>query len=454
MKAKENQNSTNLLLWIPVVAIVMRLASPITADLSYLVLAIYALFGRVQVIQAFFLSWLFTMLSDGIAPVAALTTVGRYIVIFAATISIFLRSRLFKDRIKINKLLLLTFFLGIFLITHSLVISPFIDVSLLKAISWILVMSTSLLAWETLDRGSREKLEKQLFGGLIAITLISLPLLATGEGYLRNNTGFQGIINHPQAFGPTIALLGAWLAGRFFSEYQAPKWQMGMLGMCFILVVMSEARTAGLALIISVTLSLLVFTMLRGNVRSKLPGLTKIRMVVVAIVVGFTVLFAGSFFSKTIGEYLSKRGEASSILEVAELSRGALVYEMIDNIKQNPLSGIGFGIASNPNSMIIEHDSILGLPLSAAIEKGVLPIAILEELGILGFLVIIAWLWTTTRVAIKGGFTEFSVLTTALLTNFGESMFFSPGGMGLLLIILVAWAVTAPQSNHQTFKTR
>lgn len=40
--------------------------------------------------------------------------------------------------------------------------------------------------------------------------LLSLPLLVHPLGYLRNGTGFQVILNHPQVFGPTMALLCAW----------------------------------------------------------------------------------------------------------------------------------------------------------------------------------------------------------------------------------------------------
>jgi hypothetical protein len=52
---------------IPILAMAMRIASTPTANLSYLVIVGYALLGRAQAIQALALSWLFTMLSPGIA---------------------------------------------------------------------------------------------------------------------------------------------------------------------------------------------------------------------------------------------------------------------------------------------------------------------------------------------------------------------------------------------------
>jgi hypothetical protein len=40
---------------------------------------------------------------------------------------------------------------------------------------------------------------------------------------------------------------------------------------------------------------------------------------------------------------------------------------------------------------------------------------------------------------------QFAVLITLVLVNFGESMLFSVGGMGMLLLILLAGAVTGEQ---------
>lgn len=90
------------------------------------------------------------------------------------------------------------------------------------------------------------------------------------------------------------------------------------------------------------------------------------------------------------------------------------------------------------------RDPYLGIPLMATVEKGVLPIVILEEFGIpLGVLVYL-WLGVLMLCASRGGIVPFAVVMTSMLTNLAESSFFSPGGVGLLLIILTCWAVTEP----------
>jgi hypothetical protein len=72
-------------------------------------------------------------------------------------------------------------------------------VSILKAVSWLLVTITLFAAWGGLDMDGRFEIENRVFGGLIVIMIASLPLLLVPSiGYAINGTGFQGILNHPQ----------------------------------------------------------------------------------------------------------------------------------------------------------------------------------------------------------------------------------------------------------------
>ena len=152
---------------------------------------------------------------------------------------------------------------------------------------------------------------------------------------------------------------------------------------------------------------------------------------------------AGAMFSQKLDAYISKSGRAdvTSIAEAYALSRGPKIEDMWVNIQDKPFLGIGFGIASKPEQMQVVRDPLLGLPIGASIEKGVLPLAVLEELGVLGFLLVALGLWNLIRrAARRGGFTSLTVFFVALLINMGESVLFSPGGMGLLVLIMIGWA--------------
>jgi hypothetical protein len=86
-------------------------------------------FGRAQAIQALFLSWLFSSLSPAVTPDAT-WSIGPYTVIAGAAMSVFLRSSLVKGTCRLYWPVILTLFLGLFVVLHSVLFSPFKDVSI------------------------------------------------------------------------------------------------------------------------------------------------------------------------------------------------------------------------------------------------------------------------------------------------------------------------------------
>lgn len=289
---------------------------------------------------------------------------------------------------------------------------------------------------------------RQFFQGLVVILLASLPLAAAPLGYLRNGTGFQGILNHPQAFGATMALLCAWAMARLLAE-ERPRWSLfAVAGASLACIFLSEARTAGLALGLGVALAVsLGLILAREPVRHALPGLRSARFWMVAGM----VIAAGASMAPavvaTVQNYVTKSGraqaggvEVTGLLQAYDRSRGRVVDAMLDNIGKHPLTGMGFGIASEPALMEVKRDPVLGLPVGASVEKGVVPLMVLEELGIFGAVLVALWLLSLLRASARGGVAALAVCLTALLLNMGEAILFSPGGMGLLPLILFGWA--------------
>lgn len=426
-----------------IAAILLRVASEPSANVSYVVLAAYALLGRSHAVQALALSWLFSMLSPGIGAEATYAAMGRYAVIAGAATSVLIRS-MSPSTVRINKMVLATVLLGIGICVHALLFSSMKDISLLKAVSWTVACSTLIAAWSGLSAEARRSLERQIFYGLVVLMLVSLPLLVSGPGYLRNGTGFQGVLNHPQAFGPTMAVLAAWVMGRILTNERPGYLLMGLFGICLVLIVLSEARTAGLALLLAL---LLAGGVIQALTRKRLvvlfPALKSRRLhLAFALALG-GMLMAAPMLGGLLQDYIAKRGNTTNIADVYDRSRGRLIEQMWINIKQQPWTGIGFGIASDPASMEVSRDPLLGLPVGASIEKGVLPLAVLEELGIPGALAVLAWIWMLIRRSIRGlSMVPLALLFTALLLNMGEMMLFSPGGMGLLMLLLVGFAAS------------
>jgi len=421
--------------------VAIRVSLPGTGDLAYLMLGIYALWGPTQSVKALALSFVLNMLNPGIGAEGGSEVVGRLVVVAGVVASFFLRAVFSAKSDLVHKGIVPTLLLGMMLIVHSVIVSPERDVSLLKATLWTLTTVALLRAWSRLDDNEREGLAQQIFRGLVVLMLLSLPLLASPLGYLRNDTGFQGVLNHPQVFGPAMALLGAWSCGRILESRRPPWSELAVLGASIVLVVLSEARTAGFALVLGVTIAVgVVWVRARASTKVVLPGLGSQRVRSVAILAVVLIVLGGATFAERIETYIMKRGQATSLAGAYETSRGRAIEKMLPNIQSNPLLGSGFGIASDPGDMVIKRDPVFGLPVGAAVEKGVLPVAVLEELGLLGFVAVTAWIWVFLGRVAKAGVAPLAVSITAFVLNMGEATLFSVGGLGLLSLIIMSWA--------------
>jgi hypothetical protein len=121
---------------------------------------------------------------------------------------------------------------------------------------------------------------------------------------------------------------------------------------------------------------------------------------------------------------------------------------MIANIVEYPMTGIGFGLGSEPLSMNVKY--FKGIPISAPIEKGILPLMVLEEIGIFGFLFFLIWILILSLKAIAISFSSTLILLTILLLNLGEAGLFSPNGFGMLYLILITMSITLPKLIKNT----
>ena len=430
---------------VPAGALLLRLASEPTAIAAYLLLAAYAVLGPAPAIRAVALVWLFDLLNPGLAPPVPSGAVFGFLVLSTAAVSVIARGGAAFRRPRLDVLPIATVGLGTLLVFHALVVSPIKDVSVLKAASWTIAMATLLGAWSGLGPDERRKLSRDLFVGLAAVLILSLPLMVLPVGYLRNGMGFQGVLSHPQAFGATMALLCAWATAQLLEKSPPNTATLVVAGLAFVSVVLSESRTGGFALILGLGLSILGYKLLgRRRGEPSLPGLRHVRLLAVLWLTGLGLLVVAPLVTQQAWQFVTKsdRAEVASIGEAYEDSRGRLIDEMMANIDTEPWLGIGFGIASDPSTMRVEREPLFGLPVSAPIEKGVTPIAVVEELGIVGAAFVAFWLVAVLRGAIASGLGPLSVTLTVLALNMGEAVLFSPGGMGLLLILMLAWGAT------------
>ena len=185
------------------------------------------------------------------------------------------------------------------------------------------------------------------------------------------------------------------------------------------------------------------------NIRKKYTNTTKLIFLFSILVMPLLIL---SFFQintylqvELIQNFITKSSDIQyqSLFENYGVSRGIILGESIINIKNNLLSGIGFGIGSDLNDFYlkIKSEPIFGIPYSAPIEKGNLFIAVFEELGAFGFILFILFLFICYLNIYKGSFRGLPMFCAIILLNLGEFTFFSPGSVGGLCLIFFTLVV-------------
>jgi len=151
-----------------------------------------------------------------------------------------------------------------------------------------------------------------------------------------------------------------------------------------------------------------------------------------------------SIVQKYSDTFLQKRREnISGFREIYENSRGSVIENSMDNFFKNPFTGIGFGVGSEATEFDIASDKLLGIPLSAPTEKGFLPSTVLEEVGIIGAVCFIMLLFSLLKIIFTSG-NQLSLLIffTCLMVNMGEMIFFSFGGIGLYIWLMIGFSVS------------
>ena len=220
---------------------------------------------------------------------------------------------------------------------------------------------------------------------------------------------------------------------------------LALAGLIILFLLLSESRGAMLAAASGLLFSFLLAKGLRlKHVVSAFRSFRHKR-------VGFMLicsLFAGALFfdkvSNLAERIISKRTENTSISSAFDASRGRLIDASMQNFYDNPVLGIGFGVATNPEEMKIKRDPVLGLPISAPIEKGNMYSAMLEEVGFAGSLLFVGLLLTLLGSILRSGQLEMMwIFFVGLMVNVGEAVLFSPNGIGMLVWILILMATSA-----------
>ena len=263
------------------------------------------------------------------------------------------------------------------------------------------------------------------------LLIFSIPtIFIPSVGFNRNLTGFQGITNQPNFYGPFNALFGGTLLIlNYFLKFVNLKRIINifLISINFYVVILSESRTALLLLLLCSILIIFSLTKLKSN--------NRIYLFIGLMAVSIFITSSNSISSSAINFLAKDRTNSTSSLTVEKLtnSRAALIAVSILNFMENPMLGIGFAAPNSYYEFDIKYLGNSNIPISAAIEKGNLYTQTLEETGLFGFIFFLIFI---TGFIIKTYKTNPSLIVfilAPLILNFGEASFFSTNGQGIFL---------------------
>ena len=241
---------------------------------------------------------------------------------------------------------------------------------------------------------------------------------------------FCGITNQSQALAPLTACAFAFTAcDMLFVERKFRLPHVMLLTLSLPVLYLTRSRLA----LVTLTASMMIIIFytarqmqIRADVRARLG-----QGVFLFLVFVFSLAVVSQIKSGVMSEWIRKTSDARddkrSLTEALTSSRMGLIGESMRDFKRNPMIGMGFQVAEYTKRQTRGRRFVI----SASVEKGVLPVMVLGETGILGatlfFLFLASFYYTCSQRKYYITITLFSVF---LVTNMGEATFFSPGGGG------------------------
>jgi hypothetical protein len=272
------------------------------------------------------------------------------------------------------------------------------------------------------------------------VLLLSFVFLFIGYGYPRNETGFGGFFNHPQAFG--IYLVFFLLLELVKFRFKSGRLIYSYLTIISILICsyLTESRVSFGSIAFLLISYVFVFSPLQN----------KQKLTILSLSIFFSLIFFNQIQSVT-SDIISKRGRAEVHgISALKDSRFKFVEGSFLNFLDKPLVGIGFQISNGKYGhfpMEVETSDMYEIPIKASIEKGVFWSALFEETGLLGGVGLFFYLYQM----IKLNSNKIAIVSVVCIffAGLGESFLFSIGGLGFFVWLIFYFLVAFKESDFK-----
>ena len=328
----------------------------------------------------------------------------------------------------------------------------FVLVSQLKLLSFLVGTIAILAGTEVVWRRGTD-LTGWFYSLIIFTVLAGIFAWVAGVGYnAKGEFGairslFNGPFLHPNTLGPVCALLICYLTCQLlYTPFGRRSVSVALIVALFTFLYMSSSRTGMIAALAGIGASVFIGFFPRSGARAPIRlNISSAQIAGIVVGLAFAAIIANlvtdSLISESVKTFILKNNTSlvdsySTALETLLVTRKAQIDMMLRNIEQKPWTGIGFGTSTHP--FFVYHAGTFSAPT----EKGILPLAILEETGIIGaafFLLFLSLLYR--ELIIRHNLPGIGVLTTFLVCNLGEMGFFSFGGPGGISWVLAGAAI-------------
>ncbi len=291
-----------------------------------------------------------------------------------------------------------------------------------------------------------------VFGSLITIAVPSIGY-ATGLRWAMQQGGaefaneifkerqadslmtlFCGVTNHSQTLAPLLAVTVGWVLCDMLLLERRFRW----LHLCIVLFALPMTyMTRSRVGLVSVTVAMFMSAFYAAR-KVQLPARLRARLnqgiIVSSIVIGGVALIVQittGAMSRWMRKTSDVEGDRRTLGEALTESRLGALGQSFYEFRRNPMFGSGFQVAEYTRDLVRMNK---GFIISAPIEKGIAPIMVLGETGIVGGVCFVIFLMSFYGTCIRRKYiVTLSLFTVLLATNMGEATIFSPGGTGGIL---------------------
>lgn len=248
---------------------------------------------------------------------------------------------------------------------------------------------------------------------------------------------FNGLTMHSQMLAPVVSILATWvLCDMLLVAQKFSKLHIAILVVSPVLLYLSRSRGGFFTFVVVIFLTGFVCLPRARISRQHRNHLVMAFIgIIVAMFIGGAVLeIKDNTFSKWLRKTEDVRGDTRSLGEAVTSSRMFLIENNMDDFYRNPFLGMGFQVTPYLREA---YRSGMITWFSAPVEKGVTPVVVLGETGLLGGLVFLVFLVSFYATCIKRRYLALMNLFTCMfVANLADSTMFSPAGLGGFLWVV------------------